>query len=99
MTSERTQRRWPVLQLLVAGTLITAFAVYSISRLHVEADIYGLLGHDDPEVAKFSSLASVTAGLEELLVVLYRGLDELVPELFGLLLERVRDVAYAPAGA
>jgi len=69
MTDGQTQHRWPVLQLLLAGALVTAFAVYSVSRLQVEADIYGLLGHDDPEVAKFAAFANVTAGLEELLVV------------------------------
>jgi predicted RND superfamily exporter protein len=58
-----------MLQLLVAGALVTAFAVFSVSHLKVEADIYGLLGHDDPEIAKFKLLASVTPGLEELLVV------------------------------
>ena len=69
MTGGQAQRRWPILQLLVAGALVTAFAVYSLSRLHVDADIYGLLGHDDPEIARFEALASVTPGLEELLVV------------------------------
>jgi len=69
MTDGQTQRRWPILQLLVVGALVTAFAVFSVSRLQVEADVYGLLGHDDPEVAKFAALANVTSGLEELLVV------------------------------
>ena len=69
MTERQTQRRWPVLQLLVAGALVTAFAVFWVSRLQVEADIYGLLGHDDPEVIRFAALASVTPGLEDLLVV------------------------------
>ncbi len=52
MTRGRAQSRWPILQLLVAGALVTALALVAISRLQVEANIYGLLGQDDPEVAK-----------------------------------------------
>ncbi|MGB5630177.1 MAG: efflux RND transporter permease subunit, partial [Woeseiaceae bacterium] len=69
MTRGGAQRRGPILQLLVAGALVTALALVAISRLQVEANIYGLLGQDDPEVAKFAALASVTPGLEELLVI------------------------------
>lgn len=69
MTKGQAQRHWPILLLLVAGALVTALALFAVSRLQVEADIYGLLGHDDPEVAKFAALARVTPGLEELLVV------------------------------
>ena len=35
----------------------------------MEGDVYGLLGNDDPVVAKFDALAKVTPGLEEMLVV------------------------------
>jgi predicted RND superfamily exporter protein len=69
MTRGQAQRHWPVLQLLVVGALVTALALVAISRLQVDANIYGLLGQDDPEVAKFAALASVTPGLEELLVI------------------------------
>ena len=58
-----------MLQLLAAGGLVTVIAAVVLSDLRLEGDVYGLLGHDDPTVARFEALAEVTPGLEELLVV------------------------------
>ncbi len=68
MNAQRSAR-WPILQLLVAGALVTLIAASVLSGLRIEGDIYGLLGRDDPEVRRFDALAAVTPGLEELLVV------------------------------
>lgn len=58
-----------IVGLLVACALVTASAAFVLSDLHMDGDIYGLLGHDDPVVVRFDTLAEVTPGLEELLIV------------------------------
>lgn len=61
--------RWPTVQILIAGGLVTLLAAFILSDLRVEGDVYGLLGRNDPVVIKFDALAEVTPGLEELLIV------------------------------
>lgn len=59
----------PFDRLLAAGAVVTVLAIVALSDLQMEGDVYGLLGRDDPTVVRFESLAAVTPGLEELLVV------------------------------
>ena len=61
--------RWPTLPTLLAAAALTLLAAVALSDLRMEGDVYGLLGNDDPVVAKFDALAAATPGLEELLVV------------------------------
>jgi predicted RND superfamily exporter protein len=61
--------RWPTLPVLIAGVLLTIFAAVQLDKLHLNGDLYGLLGDNDPAVATFRELAELTTGLEELLVV------------------------------
>ncbi len=61
--------RWPTLPVLIAGFLLTIFAAVQLDSLEINADLYGLLGDQDPAVMTFRELAEVTTGLEELLVV------------------------------
>ncbi len=92
MIGLRAIREWPTRSALALGALLTLLSAILISDLRIEGDIYGLLGHDDPVVIKFESLAAVTPGLEELLVVCEPGspLDQdTVAELSAL--ESIRD--------
>ena len=61
--------RWPTLPVLIAGFLLTIFAAIQLDSLEINADLYGLLGDQDPAVMTFRELAEVTTGLEELLIV------------------------------
>ena len=63
------QQRWPIVGLLVACASVTALAAIILSGLRVDADVFGLLGRDDPVVTTFDTLAEVTPGLGELLIV------------------------------
>lgn len=92
MIALRAIREWPTRSALIFGTLLSLLSAILISDLKIEGDIYGLLGHDDPVVIKFESLAAVTPGLEELLIVCEPGspLDQdTVAELSAL--ESIRD--------
>ena len=62
-------REWPIRGSLAVGALLTLLSAGLIADLRFEGDIYGLLGHDDPVVTRFNSLAAATPGLEELLIV------------------------------
>ena len=61
--------RWPTFPVLIAGVLLTLFAIAELQDLQINGDLYGLLGEDDPVVQTFRELAARTTGLEELLVV------------------------------
>jgi hypothetical protein len=60
---------WPTIPLSIAGALITAISVVLLLDLTIEADVYGLLGHDDDAVQMFDKLSARAPGLEEMLVV------------------------------
>ncbi len=62
-------KRWPTLPVLISGVVLTLLAAAQLDELHINGDLYGLLGDDDPAVMTFRELAEVTIGLEELLVV------------------------------
>lgn len=62
-------RSWPTLPVSIAGLILTATSVFLLLDLRIEADVYGLLGQQDPAVQLFDELSSSTPGLEELLVV------------------------------
>ena len=68
MRSELAQP-WPTIPVLIAGALLTVISVTLLLDLKIEADVYGLLGHDDEAVQLFDELSERTPGLEELLVV------------------------------
>ena len=53
----------------IAGLLLTVASIVLLLELRIEADVYGLLGHDDEAVQLFDRLSSSTPGLEELLVI------------------------------
>lgn len=66
--SDKTQG-WSVLATISVGVVLTLLAALQLDDLKLNGDLYALLGDDDPAVMTFSELASVTTGLEELLVV------------------------------
>jgi predicted RND superfamily exporter protein len=61
--------RWPSFPILVVGIVITLLSAATLDELQLNGDLYGLLGNDDPSVLTFRDIASVTSGLEELLVI------------------------------
>ncbi len=61
--------RWPVGASLLAALTMSAVAAFSLKNLVIDGGIYDLLNPDDPVSAEFNSLARVTPGLEELIVV------------------------------
>lgn len=61
--------RWPSFPILVVGIVITLLSAATLDELRLNGDLYGLLGNDDPSVLTFRDIASVTSGLEELLVI------------------------------
>lgn len=61
--------RWPSFPILVVGIVITLLSAAKLDELQINGDLYGLLGDDDPSVLTFRDIASVTTGLEELLVI------------------------------
>lgn len=62
-------RSWPTLPVSIGGAILTAVSVFLLLDLRIEADVYGLLGQQDPAVQLFDELSSQTPGLEELLIV------------------------------
>jgi len=60
---------WPVKRSLAGGITVTVLALIALAGLQIDGNIYGLLGDDDPEMAKFEALSHTIPGLEELLVV------------------------------
>lgn len=101
MTNPGAIREWPIRSLVAIGALLTLLSASLISDLRIEGDIYGLLGHDDPAVIKFNSLAAVTPGLEELLVVCEPGSalkQDTVSKLLGLNSIRDHSRTYVQTG-
>lgn len=69
MSEPSKKQGWSILASVTIGVLLTLFAATQLNDLKLNGDLYALLGDDDPAVMTFSKLASVTKGLEELLVV------------------------------
>jgi predicted RND superfamily exporter protein len=69
MTDGSAASRWPTIPVTIAGIVLTLLATVQLDGLHLNGDLYGLLGDDDPSVMTFRDLATVTTGLEELLIV------------------------------
>ena len=68
MPSE-SERQWPTGPVLAAGLILTIVSVILLLDLRIEADVYGLLGHDDAAVQTFDQLSKQTPALEELLII------------------------------
>jgi len=66
-------KRWPTLPVSVAGTILTVVSVILLLDLKIEADVYGLLGHEDDAVKLFDQISSQTPGLEEMLIICDKG--------------------------
>lgn len=72
-------QRWPSFSILIVGIVATLLAAARLGDLHLNGDLYGLLGADDPAVQTFREIAAVTTGLEELLVIC--DIDQHMPRL------------------
>ena len=71
--SADAKHRWPAIPVLISGLAVTLLSVMLLRDMSIEANIYGLLGHDDETVRTFELLAKQTPGLEELLIICDQG--------------------------
>ncbi len=69
MSDSTLPKSWPTLPVSMAGIVLTLCAVFLLLDVRIDADVYSLLGDDDPSVQLFEGLSSTTPGLEELLVI------------------------------